>query len=123
VPPDRLAEAARSNRHLSRLERQRIATLHGRGLGVREIARRLDRSPSTISREVRRNLRPHDRDRYDGDLAHARARAAGRVGTTDEIATAATFLLDAGFVTGSDLLIDGGVIAAIHAGRIPLSMS
>jgi transposase-like protein len=67
-----------SSRYLSRLERQRIATLRERGLGVREIARRLDRAPSTISREVRRNLRPHDRDRYDADLAHARAAQRAR---------------------------------------------
>lgn len=50
--------------------------------------------------------------------------AAGRSGTTDEIATAAALLLgqDGAFITGSDLLIDGGVIAAIRAGRIPLSI-
>lgn len=48
--------------------------------------------------------------------------AAGRVGTTDEIAAAAAFLLgpDATFITGSDLLIDGGVIAALRAGRLKL---
>jgi IS30 family transposase len=77
IPPARLSEAARSNRYLSLLERQRIATLRGRGLGVREIARRLDRSPGTVSRELRRNVRPHDRA-YDGDLAHARARQRSR---------------------------------------------
>jgi IS30 family transposase len=65
---------SRSGRYLSLLERQRIATLRDRGLGVREIARRLGRSPSTVSRELRRHLRPHDRGVYDGDLAHARAR-------------------------------------------------
>jgi IS30 family transposase len=74
LPPARLAESARSGRYLSLLERQRIATLRERGLGVRDIARRLGRSPSTISRELRRHLRPHDRGIYDGDLAHARAR-------------------------------------------------
>jgi NAD(P)-dependent dehydrogenase (short-subunit alcohol dehydrogenase family) len=49
---------------------------------------------------------------------------AGRVGTTDEIAGAAAYLLgsDAGFVTGADLLIDGGVIAAIRAGRVQLTL-
>src|SRR3954447_1151815 len=78
LPPGRLAESARSNRYLSLLERQRIATLRERGLGVREIARRLGRSPSTISRELRRHLRPHDRGIYDGDLAHARARERSR---------------------------------------------
>jgi len=45
---------------------------------------------------------------------------AGRWGTTDEIAQAAALLLDNGFITGADLLIDGGVVAAIHAGRIQL---
>src|SRR3954447_22873537 len=61
LPPARLAESARSGRYLSLLERQRIATLRGRGLGVREIARRLGRSASTVSRALSRDLRPHDR--------------------------------------------------------------
>jgi IS30 family transposase len=74
LPPARLTESARSGRYLSLLERQRIATLRDRGLGVREIARRLGRSASTISRDLRRHLRPHARGIYDGDLAHARAR-------------------------------------------------
>src|SRR3954470_15449749 len=45
--------------------------------------------------------------------------AIGRVGTPDEVAAAAAFLLgpEAGFITGSDLLMDGGVIAALRAGR------
>jgi transposase len=79
VPPVRRAEAVRSSRYLSRLERQRIATLRVQGLGVREIARRIDRSPSTVSRELRRNLLAHDNGHYDADLAHARAQQrAGR---------------------------------------------
>jgi IS30 family transposase len=44
-----------SGRFLSFVEREEIAVLHARGCGVREIARRLGRSPSTISRELRRN--------------------------------------------------------------------
>jgi len=42
---------------------------------------------------------------------------AKRVGTSDEIAYAAEFLLSekAGFITGMDLLIDGGTIAAINS--------
>lgn len=55
------------------LERQRISTLRRDGLGVRQIAHELGRSPLTISRELRRNTAPHDYC-YDGDLAHARAR-------------------------------------------------
>ncbi|MFE4024493.1 IS30 family transposase, partial [Streptomyces sp. NPDC059101] len=44
-----------SGRYLSFAEREEIALLRVQGAGVREIARRLDRSPSTISRELRRN--------------------------------------------------------------------
>jgi NAD(P)-dependent dehydrogenase (short-subunit alcohol dehydrogenase family) len=52
-----------------------------------------------------------------------KASAAGRVGTPDEIGAAA-FLMgrDGTFITGTDLLIDGGVIAAIAAGRYQLTM-
>ena len=44
-----------SGRYLSFVEREEIAVLHARNCGVREIARRLGRSPSTISRGLRRN--------------------------------------------------------------------
>jgi IS30 family transposase len=44
-----------SGRYLSFEEREEIAILRVRGCGVREIARRVGRSPSTISRELRRN--------------------------------------------------------------------
>lgn len=44
-----------SGRYLSFAEREEIALLKAQDLGVREIARRLGRDPSTISRELRRN--------------------------------------------------------------------
>jgi IS30 family transposase len=44
-----------SGRYLSFTEREEITVLKAQGCGVREIARRVGRSPSTISREVRRN--------------------------------------------------------------------
>jgi AraC-like DNA-binding protein len=47
--------SAVSGRYLSFGEREEIALLRAQGRGVREIARRLDRSPSTVSRELRRN--------------------------------------------------------------------
>jgi transposase, IS30 family len=77
LPPLALSESSRSQRYLSLLERRRIATLRRDGLSVREIAEELGRSPSTISRELRRNTAGHDRS-YDGDLAHARARERAR---------------------------------------------
>lgn len=46
--------SGRRSRSLSFAEREEIALLRVRGAGVREIARELDRSPSTISRELRR---------------------------------------------------------------------
>lgn len=44
-----------TGRYLSFPEREEIATLKAQGVGVREIARRLGRDPSTVSRELRRN--------------------------------------------------------------------
>ncbi len=42
----------------------------------------------------------------------------GRIGTADDIAAATAFLLgpEASFITGIDLLVDGGVVAAAKAG-------
>src|SRR3954451_20448413 len=44
-----------SCRYLCFAEREEIALLRAEGKGVREIAREIGRSPSTISRELRRN--------------------------------------------------------------------
>jgi NAD(P)-dependent dehydrogenase (short-subunit alcohol dehydrogenase family) len=46
--------------------------------------------------------------------------AAGRFGTPDEVAEASAFLMGehAGFITGADLLMDGGVTAALRAGEL-----
>ena len=48
--------------------------------------------------------------------------AVRRAGTSYEIAAAGVSLLDpdAGFITGTDLLIDGGVIASLKSGRFNL---
>ena len=53
MPPIPLAPS--SGRYLSFAEREEIALLRAQQRGVREIARQLGRSPSTISRELRRN--------------------------------------------------------------------
>src|SRR3546814_6129575 len=46
---------ARAGRYLSREEREGIASLRATGHGARAIASVIGRSPSTISRELRRN--------------------------------------------------------------------
>jgi NAD(P)-dependent dehydrogenase (short-subunit alcohol dehydrogenase family) len=57
----------------------------------------------------------------DGMRSMIAASATGRIGTADDIASAAAFLLgpDATFITGTDLLVDGGVVAAAKAGTPP----
>lgn len=65
-------------------ERAVIGKLLCRRFGVREIARLLDRSPSTISREIRRNAYPNRNcyiARHAGSMARGRRRRA-RQGTT-----------------------------------------
>jgi NAD(P)-dependent dehydrogenase (short-subunit alcohol dehydrogenase family) len=44
--------------------------------------------------------------------------AARRIGTPDDIAAAVDFLLGpaASFITGADLVVDGGITAAVKAG-------
>jgi transposase len=54
MPPTSIM-APHSGRYLSVAEREEIAIRHACGLGVREIARHLGRSASTVSREVRLN--------------------------------------------------------------------
>ena len=57
MPPSHLARSAKplSGRYLTYAEREEIAIWRAQRHGVREIARRLERAPSTISRELRRN--------------------------------------------------------------------
>src|SRR3954463_16315168 len=57
MPPAGFAPSSKppSGRYLLFAEREEIALLRAQGHGVREIARRLERATSTISRELRRN--------------------------------------------------------------------
>ena len=68
-------------------------------------------------------LAQHELNSPIGDIYRAMIEAspAKRMASPDEVAVAAAYLLgpDAGFVTGSDLLIDGGVISAMRAGLLP----
>ncbi len=58
----------------------------------------------------------------EGYQAMIDASAARRTGTSEEVAEAAAFLLGehARFITGTDLLIDGGVMASIRTGEFKL---
>jgi IS30 family transposase len=57
MPPTHMAPSAKpaTGRYLTFLEREDIAIEFAKGTGIRAMARKLGRSPSTISRELRRN--------------------------------------------------------------------
>ena len=57
MPPSQFAPGAKmpSGRYLCFREREEISLELAKGVGIRAIARKLGRSPSTVSREVRRN--------------------------------------------------------------------
>ena len=59
--------------------------------------------------------------RGDGYRRMIDSSPVGRAGTPDEVAAVGALLMgpDGGFITGSDILIDGGVTAAYFYGDIP----
>lgn len=78
-------------------------------------------SPGIISTEMGRL----ELSGESGGLMKAMVDNAGlrRIGTPEDIAAATEFLLGpaAAFITGTDLLVDGGVIAAVKTGTIDLA--
>jgi transposase, IS30 family len=106
-----------SGRYLSFEEREEIAILRVRGCGVREIARRVGRSPSTISRELRRNAATRgggleyramtaqwhaDRRAHRPKVAKLAANQALREYVQDRLAGTVT-TVDGGLVQGPDV--------------------
>ncbi len=81
MPPSTLAPSSKplSGRYLSFAEREELASQHAQGFGVRQIARNMGRSGSTISRELRRNAakRGGDLD-YRASTAQWHAERAAR---------------------------------------------
>lgn len=69
---------ARGYQHLSAHERDRLAAYRARGWSLRAIARALRRTPSTISRELKRNAAPVYQGAYGANRAHTRARQRAR---------------------------------------------
>lgn len=75
--------------HFTIEERERIQELRWAKRSMREIARELGRTPSSISRELSRN-RPPERNHYAPRLAHARALVQRRSrGRTERLKSAA----------------------------------
>ena len=81
MPPTHLAPStpAPSGRFLTFREREEIAIELATGSAIRAIARKLGRSPSTISREVRRNAATRGGNlEYRASVAQWHAERAGR---------------------------------------------
>ncbi|MDN3239163.1 SDR family oxidoreductase [Glycomyces tritici] len=101
--------AKRAN--LLRVQSAAVASWGERGARVNSI------SPGVISTPMGRQ----ELDGESGDQMRAMIAMSGtgRLGTPDDIAAAAAFLLgpDADFITGTDLLVDGGVVAAVRGMR------
>jgi IS30 family transposase len=77
MPPLSLAEP--TGRYLSFHEREDLALLKAKGVGVRAIARELKRDPGTISRELRRNAATRSgRIEYRATVAQWKAQTAAR---------------------------------------------
>jgi len=112
-----------SGRYLSFTEREDIAIWHAQNVGVREIARRLDRAPSTISRELRRNASTRTwRLEYRASLAqwHAERRSRrpkiAKLASNDDLRQYVQDRL-AGAVTAPDGTVVEGPQAAQWKGR------
>jgi IS30 family transposase len=86
MSPISLAEP--SGRYLSFAEREEIAVLKAQDQGVREIARRLGRDASTISRELRRNAATRASQRgYRASVAQWKAEQAAKRPKSAKLAT------------------------------------
>ena len=86
MPPISLDEP--TGRYLSFAEREEIALLKAQDHGVREIARRIGRDPSTISRELRRNAATRAGQRvYRAGVAQWKAQQAGKRPKPAKLAT------------------------------------
>ena len=76
-----------TGRYLSFAEREEIALLHVQNLGVRAIAREIGRSPSSISRELRRNAATRSgKLKYRAGVAQWKAELAARRPKTPKLA-------------------------------------
>lgn len=118
-----IALAAPVGRYLSFAEREEIAILHERGVGVRGIARLLGRDPSTISRELRRNVATRGgKLEYRASVAQWKAELMARRPKTAKLVASPvlrTYVQDrlAGKVTAPDGTVIDGPAAGPWSGR------
>ncbi|MCV7054915.1 IS30 family transposase [Mycolicibacterium gilvum] len=86
MPP--ISLAVPTGRYLSFEEREEIALLRAKQVGVREIARRIGRDPATISRELRRNAATRSgKQEYRALVAQWKAQQTAKRPKTAKLAT------------------------------------
>ncbi|MET9383308.1 SDR family oxidoreductase [Streptomyces sp. NPDC002928] len=116
LSPDRYADGSIAYQFAKRAAQLRVKAVAAGAWGDRGV--RLNSiSPGVISTPMgRAELDGGDQGLVRGLIE---ASAIKRLGAAEEIAAAAEFLLSpsASFVTGTDLLVDGGAVAAITTGR------
>jgi transposase, IS30 family len=105
-----VSPAEPSGRYLSFAEREEIAILHAQQHGVREIARRVRRSSSTISRELRRNAATRG-GQLDYRVTPAQCRRASRPKVAKLAANAALHDYVQDRLAGMIARPDGGLVA------------
>jgi IS30 family transposase len=120
MAPSHLSRSSKplSGRYLTFAEREEIALWRARGLGVREIARRLGRAASTISRELRRNAatRGGNLD-YRATTAQWHAERAARRPKGAKLATSAALRAYVGERLAGTVVAPGG--AAVPGPAVP----
>lgn len=119
MPPTHLSPLAAplKRRILTFREREDIALECARGAGIRAIARKLGRSPSTISREIRRNSATRSGDfdyratsaQWHADRA-ARRPKAGKLATNPTLRDYVQDRLAGLIATPSGIAFDGPVV-------------
>src|SRR4051794_37765003 len=89
MPPSTLARSSKppSGRYLSFAEREEVALWRAQGHGVREVARRLGRAASTVSRELRRDAATRGGLEYRATTARWHAERAARRPKPAKLAT------------------------------------
>ncbi len=119
MPPTHLTPAAAlpKNRNLTFQDREEIALECARGTGVRAIARKLGRAPSTVSREIRRNSATRGGDfdcraitaQWHADRAARRPRA-GKLATNPVLRDYVEDRLAGLIATPDGIAFDGPVV-------------
>lgn len=117
MPP--IEWAPRSGRYLSFSEREALALLWAQDFGVREIARRLSRSPSPLSRALRRNVATRGGTlAYRATVAQWKAERAAKLAGNERLRTYVQNRLAGAVADSGPPRTDGMAVGRTSAGAL-----